>query len=209
MKETTCMSGIKIYGVPQSRASRCLWMARELGIAVENVPVHFSAPRDSPALLAVNPNARIPALDDNGFHLYESMAINLYLAKKYGSGTEIAPGSLEQEALCFQWSLWVMTEVEKPLLVFLLHAFGRPAVDDATLAQNRQTLDRPLAVLDAHLSGRDWLVADHFTVADLNVASVLAWTRPAQYDLGAYPRAAAWLDRCLGRPAAPNQGTNP
>jgi glutathione S-transferase len=195
------MSGIKIYGVPQSRAGRCLWMVRELGLPVENVPVHFSAPGESADLLAVNPNGRIPALDDNGFHLFESMAINLYLAKKYGAGTGLAAATLEDEALATQWSFWVMTEIEKPLLVFLMHAFGRPAVDEATLAQHRQTLDRPFKVLDAHLAASDWLLGDHFAVADLNVASVLMWTKLANYDLGAYPRAAAWLDRCVSRPA--------
>jgi glutathione S-transferase len=195
------MSDIKIYGIPQSRAGRCLRMARELGIPVENVPVHFAAPHESPELVAINPNARIPALDDNGFHLYESMAINLYLVKKYGAGNDIAPASLEEEALATQWSFWVMTEIEKSLLVFLQHAFGRPTVDEATLAQHRRTLDRPLKVLDAHLADHDWLVGNRFTVADLNVASVLSWTRGAKYDLSAYPHVAAWLDRCLARPA--------
>jgi glutathione S-transferase len=195
------MSDIKIYGIPQSRAGRCLRMARELGIPVENVPVHFAAPHESPELMAINPNARIPALDDNGFHLYESMAINLYLAKKYGAGNDIAPASLEEEALATQWSFWVMTEIEKPLLAFLMHAFGRPSLDEATLAQHRRTLDRPLKVLDAHLADRDWLMGNRFTVADLNVASVLSWTRGAKYDLSAYPRVADWLDRCLARPA--------
>jgi glutathione S-transferase len=192
---------IKIYGIPQSRASRCLWLARELGIPVDNVPVHFNATRESPDLLAINPNARVPALDDNGFHLYESMAINFYLAKKYGAHTGIAPTSPEDEARILQWSFWVMTEVEKPLLVILQHAGARPAVDQATLAQNIQALDRPLRVLDAHLSDRNWLISDHFTVADLNVASVLSWMHLAKFDLTPHPKAADWLTRCLSRPA--------
>jgi glutathione S-transferase len=192
---------LKIYGIPQSRAMRCLWMARELGVPHENIQVHFLQTRESPELCAINPNGRVPAIDDGGFHLYESMAINLYLAKKYGAGTGIVPASLEEEALTLQWSFWVMTETEKPLLACLMHAFSRPALDETALAQHRQTLDRPLRVLDAHLADRGWLVDTRFTVADLNVASVLFWTRPAGFDLSAYPNAAAWLERCLSRPA--------
>lgn len=75
---------LKIYGIPQSRALRCLWMARELGVPHTNIPVHFDKTRESAELSAVNPNGRIPAIDDDGFHLFESMAINLYLAKNTG-----------------------------------------------------------------------------------------------------------------------------
>ena len=86
VREVT-MSNLKIYGVPLSRAYRALWMANELGLDYENVPIHFAdGSAKTPEYLAVNPNGRIPAIDDNGFKLWESMAINLYLAKKHGSG---------------------------------------------------------------------------------------------------------------------------
>jgi glutathione S-transferase len=193
---------MKIYGIPQSRAARCLWMARELGVAHENVPVHFRATRESPELMRVNPNARVPALETaDGFALYESMAINLYLAKKHGAGTPIAPADLEEDALATQWSFWVMTEIEKPILVLLLHAMGMRPADEAALAQARSDLKRPLDVLEQHLSGQEWLMGGRFTVADLNVASVLAWAAPAKLDMAAWPKAAAWLGRCVGRPA--------
>jgi len=192
---------MKIYGIPQSRAGRCLWMARELGLQHENVPVHFRATRDSPELLKVNPNARIPAIECDGFALYESMAINLYLAKKHGAGTPIAPASLEEEVLATQWSFWVMTEIEKPVLTLLLHAMGMAPAEEAALAQARTALERPFGVLEQHLAGQDWLMGGRFTVADLNVASEMAWAKAAKLDLSPWPRVAAWLGRCLGRPA--------
>lgn len=192
---------MKIYGIPQSRAGRCLWMARELGLQHENVPVHFRATRESPELLKANPNARIPALESDGFTLYESMAINLYLARKHGAGTPIAPASLEEEALATQWSFWVMTEIEKPVLTLLLHAMGMSPAEEPVLAQARAALDRPLGVLEQHLAGQDWLVGGRFTVADLNVASVMAWAKAAKLDLSPWPRVDAWLGRCLARPA--------
>jgi hypothetical protein len=119
------MSNLKIYGVPLSRAYRALWMANELGLDYENVPIHFAdGSAKTPEYLAVNPNGRIPAIDDNGFKLWESMAINLYLAKKHGSG--LLPKTMEDEAQAIQWSFWVMTEVEKPALAVLLHRFFLP-----------------------------------------------------------------------------------
>ncbi len=192
---------LTIYGIPQSRALRCLWAARELGIPHQNEPVHFTKTRESADLVKANPNARIPAIDDNGFTLYESMAINLYLAKKHGAGHAISLRSLEEEALAMQWSFWVMTEIEKPLLTIMLNALGMAPADDATLAQCRSALDRPLGVLEAHLADRAWLLGDRFTIADLNVASVLVWARGAKLDMTAFPKVAAWLKGCMSRPA--------
>ena len=192
---------LKIYGIPQSRALRCLWMARELGVPHENIQVHFTRTRESSDLLGVNPNARIPAIDDGGFQLYESMAINIYLAKKYGAGTDFVPTSPEDEARTIQWSFWVMTEIEKPVLAVMLHTLGMHPLDDTTLAQHKLDLDRPLGVLEAHLKDRDYLLGGKFTVADLNVASVMVWARTGRLDLTAYPRVADWLKRCVSRPA--------
>jgi len=192
---------VKIYGIPQSRAARCLWMARELGIAHENVPVHFTKTRESPELVKLNPNGRIPAIDDNGFTLYESMAINLYLARKYGAGKEVGLASLQDEALATQWSFWAMTEVEKPLLTLMLHQLEMHPVDEATRTQCRTELDRPLSVLEAHLSDRPWLLGRAFSAADLNVASVMVWARASRLDMTAYPKVTDWLKRCMARPA--------
>ncbi len=192
---------LKIYGIPQSRALRCLWMARELDVPHDNIQVHFTKTRDSAELLGANPNARIPAIDDAGFRLYESMAINLYLAKKYGAGKDFATATLEEDALATQWSFWVMTEIEKPLLGLMLHAVGMRVIEEAVLDQNRTDLARPMAVLEAHLADRPWLLGDRFTVADLNVASVMVWGRFAKYDFSPYPQVAGWLKRCTSRPA--------
>ena len=89
---------LKIYGHPGSRAARPLWVCRELGLQYEHVPTHFAdGGTKSAEFLAINPAGRIPAIDDGGFRLAESMAINIYLAKKYGG--ELAPQSLEGDEL--------------------------------------------------------------------------------------------------------------
>lgn len=194
---------LKIYGVPRSRAFRTLWMANELGLAYEHVPIHFKdGSSRTPEYLAVNPNGRIPAIDDGGFRLCESMAINLYLAKKHGDG--LMPATLEGEAEALQWSFWAVTEIEKPVLTTLFHrAFLPEAQRDARLADEAEAqLQRPLAVLDRALAATGHLVGSAFTVADLNVAAVMSWAKGGRVDLTAYPHVAAWLSASLGRPAA-------
>ena len=112
---------LKIYGVARSRAFRTLWMAKELGLDYEHLKVDFATGETrTPGHLALNPNGHIPVIDDNGFVLWESMAINLYLAKKYGAGT-LYPTRLEDEARAWQWSFWGMTEVERPVLAVLFN----------------------------------------------------------------------------------------
>jgi glutathione S-transferase len=197
------MSKLKVYGVAGSRAYRVLWMVNELGLDCEHVPIHFAdGSAKTPEYLAVNPNGRIPAIDDDGFQLWESMAINLYLAKKHDNG--LWPKTIEGEAQALQWSFWAMTEVEKPALAVLLHRFFRPEGQrDPKLAdEGEQELQKPLAVLDQALAKTGHLVGSSFTVADLNVASVLSWARMGRVDLSSFRHVDKWLAAALQRPAA-------
>jgi glutathione S-transferase len=196
------MTKLKIFGVPGSRAMRTYWMAHELGLDFEAAPIHFAKPETkTEAFLKVNPNARIPAIDDGEVQLWESMAINLYLARKHGG--PLQPTSIADHARAEQWSFWVMTEIEKPLLEALFHRAFLPEAqrDPAKADAAEASLKRPFDVLDAHLADRAYLLGAAFTVADLNVASVLAWTRMAKIDLAAWPKLAAWFANCLSRPA--------
>jgi len=78
---------IKLYGVPQAPAMRALWMLDELGLPYENVKVNFATgDTRKPEYLRINPNGHIPALQDGDLIIWESMAINLYLARKYDKG---------------------------------------------------------------------------------------------------------------------------
>ena len=194
----------KVYGVARSRAARVLWMAKELGLDYEHVKVDFAIGETRhPEHLALNPNGHIPVIDDDGFILWESMAINLYLAKKYGAGG-LYPGRLEDEARAWQWSFWGMTEVERPLLTAMMNRaiFPENQRDAAAADEAEKTLAQPLGVLDGVLGRTPCLLGEHFTVADLNVASILAWARPAQIDMSPFPRVAEWLKNCAERPAA-------
>jgi len=191
---------LTIYGPAQSRAMRVLWLAHELELDFNHLP-GFADGGASAALLKANPMGQVPAIEDDGFALAESMAINIYLAKKHG---KLAPRSLAEEAQTLRWCFWVMAAVEKPMLEALLKArglMGRERDEEAARAAI-DSLRKPFDVLNGALAGRDYLLGDDFTVVDLNVASVFAWGRMAGVDFAAQPNVAAWLDRCLRREAA-------
>jgi glutathione S-transferase len=193
---------IKLYGIPASRAFRSRWMLEELGLQYENVPTNFTGETRTAEFLKLNPNGHIPVLVDGETVLWESMAINLYLARAYGGGS-LWPASVADEGRAFQWSLWVMTEVEGALLMVLMQRRILPAErrDASAATAHEAKLAGPLAVLEGALRGRPFLLGDTFSVADLNVASVLTWATLAGIDLGTWPQVGAWLQRCTSRPA--------
>ena len=196
---------IKLYGVPTSRAGRCLWALEELGVPFEFVAVNFSGDNKKPEYLAVNPNGRVPALDDGGLVLFESLAINLHLARKYDGGKGLWPASADDQSRAIQWSLWTVNELEPHVIANLLNSRMLPEAlrDPAKVKAAVEALPRPLAVLDAALAGREHILGGAFTVADLNIAAVLTlgW-KFAAFDPKAYPNVTAWLERVNARPTA-------
>ena len=192
---------IKLYGISRSRAARSLWALEEIGIEYENVPIHFMGDTKKPDFLALNPNGRVPVLTDGEVTLFESMAINLYLAKKYDGGLQ--PKTLEDEARAVQWSFWGMTELEPSLIQMLLHRVMLPEEkrDASQIEAAAQALERPLRVLDGQLADRPHLLGDAFSIADLNVASVLSLAKIVSFELDAFPHVKRWFDACLSRPA--------
>jgi len=194
---------LKIHGIPRSRTFRALWAAEEAGVRYEHIPTDFKEGAKQPGFLALNPNGRIPAIDDDGFIMWESLAINLYIAKRYGAGT-LYPARLEDEARAWQWSFWGATEIETPLIELVSHRAALPAEkrDEAIAAAAEAKLPRPLAVLDAHLAKAPYLLGDAFSVADLNVAALLYTAWHYKIDLSRWPHVKAWLDGCLVRPGA-------
>jgi glutathione S-transferase len=196
------MSRLRIYGIARTRAFRALWIAEELGLDYEHFPVEIGdAGARRPEFLAINPNGRLPAIDDDGFVLTESLAITLYLAKKHALG-RLYPASLEGEAETWKWSLWAVQEVDRGVNIWSLHAVRLPPGerDAAKRDEALKVLAAPFKVLDAEFAGKPYLLGEKFTVADLNVAAVVS--RAIDMDLSAVPNLEAWLMRCLERPAA-------
>ena len=193
---------LRIYGVARTRAFRALWMAEELGVPYRHLPVEIGdAGARAPQFLALNPNGRLPVIADDGFVLFESLAITLYLAKKHSFG-RLYPAALEAEARAWQWSFWAIGEVDRGVNIWSLHAVRLPPAErNAALREEAlKVVAAPFAVLDAAVAARPYLLGEDFTVADLNVAAVIS--RAVDMDLSPWPRLKTWLTLCLDRPAA-------
>lgn len=206
---------LKIYGISASRALRPLWVALELGLTFEHITMTYKGGMTrTPEFLALNPNGHIPVVVDERpegkVTVWESMACALYIARVHGQadGQSITPATPREEAEALRWSFWTVTELESDALSVLMHRMAMPEdqrkPELADKAEGR--LKVPLAVLEKHLhaqnaNGEAYLAANRFTVADVCVASVANWIRPAPGLLLEYPAVNAWLKACLDRPA--------
>ena len=193
---------LQLYGNARSRAMRCLWMLEEIGEPYQLIEKSTRTDElQSVEYVRLNPNARIPTLVDGDFVLWESMAINLYLAQKCAGPMHCADPKVL--GLAAQWSFWAMLEMEALLLDLLNHRAVLPefARDPSYAERDELLLGKPLAVLNNTLTGRDHLAGGGFSVADLNVASILVWGKMGRLNLSPHPNVARWLDSCLARPA--------
>jgi glutathione S-transferase len=196
------MASLRIYGIARTRAFRALWVAKELGLDYEHLPIEIGDDgAKSPEFLAINPNGRLPVIVDGDCVLFESLAITLYLAKKHSSG-KLYPATLEGEARAWQWSLWAVTEVDRGVNIWSLHAVRLPPQERNTALREEalRVIASPFKVLDAAVAKQPYLLGNDFTIADLNVAAVIS--RVVDMDLSAWPHLKDWLTRCLDRPAA-------
>lgn len=192
---------LKIHGIPRSRAFRCIWAAEEAGLAYEVVPLGFAPGFKLERALPINPNNKIPALEDGDLVLFESLAINLHIARK--AGAPLMPEG-DDASRVMQWTLWTATEIEAHVLRWGYNTYLKPAAERVAseAAAGKEALDQRLAVLEGELAKRPLLLGDSFTIADLNLACVLYAPWSNGYDLGRFPKVKAWLDTCANRPAA-------
>ena len=198
---------LTIYGVYRSRATRPLWLLHETGTPFTHVPViqayrlpdpaAADAPLHtaSPDFLKVNPQGQIPAMQDGDLILTESLAISLYLARRYGGA--LGPQDDAEAALMEQWALFAATSVESPALEIMQAPEG--SMGEGIIKVASEKLRRPLARLNTHLTGRDWLVGDRFTVADINTAECLRYAQGQTALIAEFPEVERWLKACQSR----------
>ena len=104
------------------------------------------------------------------------------------------------EAKANQWSVWAISEIEpQQMQVVIQKFFNRDNIDQSIIDTAIENLQRPLAVLNEHLEGQDYLLGDRFTIADLNLAGVMLLMTMAEIDVSAHPNVKAWQDRCYAR----------
>jgi glutathione S-transferase len=197
---------MKLYFVPNTRAHRPRWLLEELGVPYELVVLDpAKGETRTPEYLAVHPHGHVPALEDDGVVMFESAAICLYLADKFPDrGLAPAPTSRERAAY-LQWIVYAVSEMEPPVALVHRHGGFSARVPPeqripAAVAEGREKFADACRVLAAHLAGREFMVGDRFTTADLMVGAVLGWARFQQM-LDDAPELLAYLKRLTSRPA--------
>ncbi|MCF3932312.1 glutathione S-transferase family protein [Acuticoccus sp. M5D2P5] len=176
-------------------------LLEELGIPYEVVPVDtYKGEQHAPAFLAINPNGKTPAIEDDGVRVFDSNAILLYLAEKHGAflGDPTDRGEL------LSWLFWIASGLG-PFSGQWVHFQTAGAAEGGEYAKRRYRFEahRHYRVLDQHLAGRGHIVGETYTIADM---SGWAWIRMHQRVLGegalsAYPEIERWFEGVNARPA--------
>lgn len=201
---------MKLYGHPYSAAARRVQvLCEECAIPYTYQTVDLmKGEQYTPAYLALNPNAKVPVIDDDGFVLWESQAIMRYLCDKHKAQTWY-PAEPKARAQTESWLDWNQTRLgpEASKIMFNTHFAGDKgnpqAIEDA-----KTWLAKILPMMDGELSKRKYLCGDQPTLADLAAATNIAYLEACKYDLSAYPAVTKWYGTIKNRPSfaktAPN-----
>ncbi len=193
---------IKIYGSPKSSSGRCFWCLEEIGQAYEPQAINFKEKEHkSPAYLEINPNGKVPALIDGEFKVWESMAINFYLAEAYKP--ELLGQNPQEKGLVHQWSIWAIADLQPPLIEIFIQLVFVPEErrNHDVIKKAQEKLPTLLQTLDNELKRGPFLVGNSFSLADLNAASVVSICQEIKFDLTAFKNIQNWLNEISQRPA--------
>ncbi len=193
---------ITLYGGAMTRGGRCILTLEECGLDYELRDLSLSKGEHLAAeYLELNPNGRLPCLIDGDFVVWESMAINLYLVEKYGSG--ILPDSAEDRAGVYQWSFWAITALEPALSELFNQRVVLPEAerDEAVVSAQVEAAEKALAVLNDQLGDKAYVLGGAFTVADINCGHMMAWAVFVGLDLAKYGEVMRWFALLQERPA--------
>lgn len=185
-------NAIRIHHFPKSgHAHRTLVFAKIAGIAHEAVFVDLAAgEHKTPAFLAMNPNGQVPVLQDGATIVSDSNAILVYLARKYAP--DWMPSDAEGEADVQRWLTLAAGEIAfGSCAARLITVFGAPLDADFAAA----TAAKAMQKLEDGLNGRDWLVGDRPTIADVATYSYTAHAPEGNVSLAPYPNVRAWIAR--------------
>lgn len=197
------MMKIKLYGPRMGSSLRTHWVAAEVGISYEAVPVDFAkAEHRSESFLKINPMGQVPALSSGDFNLAESLAICSYLIDV--SGSDLAGKTAETRALALQWSLWAALNLQPHLSTLASPNWTQQPLAPEVEASAKAGAANYLALLEKHLAARPFVAGELFSVGDINVACVLGYAAFSKFDLSPYPAITAWQTKVTSRPAYKN-----
>lgn len=193
---------IAIYGSPRSSSGRCFWALEEMGLDYEAKAVNFKEKEHkSEAYLKLNPNGKVPVLTDGDYTIWESMAINMYLAEAYKP--EFLGMNPKEKGLVYQWSIWSIAELQNPLIEIFIQMVFVPEErrSQEVIDKAKEKLPGYLTTLDSSLAKSKFLVGEEFTLADLNTASVVSLCEHVKFDLNPYKNITTWMSAIVERPA--------
>jgi glutathione S-transferase len=193
---------IELYGGKTNRGGRCILALEECGLKYELRDISLAnGENKKPDFLKLNPNGSVPVLVDGETVVWESMAINLYLAEKYGKNG-LWPAKVDDRAQVYKWTVWGIATLEPELVTVFLNRVMLPeAQRDADAASTAaKKASELLEILDHELEGKKYLVGNCLTIADLNVGHVVAWGTMLGIDMSATPNVLAWFGTIRQRP---------
>ena len=206
---------MKLYAAPPSpRAFKVRMVLDHLGLDAELVPVDIAnGATRTPEFAALNPNRRMPVLDDDGFVLWESNAIMQYLAaKKPASG--LWPTEPRRQADVSRWQSWELAHWDPACGTLIFERFikkvlglGQP--DAQEIERGELRFHACAAVLDGWLHDREWLAGDGLTLADVSVGAWLSCSELGRLPVDGYREIARWHRALAALPAWQRAYVNP
>ena len=202
------LSPIKLYVfLPSSRALPVIALGDHLKIGCEIHPIDLSkGDQCTTEYAAMNPNMKIPMLEDNGFVLWESNAILFYLAtRKPHNG--LWPANMRHQADVLRWLAWQSAHWDAESLGMIVYekaskmVLGLGPADPAFVARGEQNFMRFASVLNESLKGREWLTGEALTIADFSVAGLVPSAERMQLPMLGYPEICRWYERVASLPA--------
>jgi glutathione S-transferase len=193
---------MKLFYVPKTRATRPRWVLEELGVPYELIRLQ-AGPAGTRGLehLARNPLGHVPVLEDRGQFVFESGAICMHLADLFPESRLMPPPGTVDRAHVYQWVLFSIAEMEPPLIELSAEAKKPDVEKNASVSAGaRERFGKVVALLEAVLRDRKYLVGDAFGVADVMVGATLAWGRSLKL-VEARPSLEGYLSRLRERPA--------
>ncbi len=197
--------GLRLFEYSVTRSFRCRWLLQELNVPFEAVTIDLSKDEQrSLKFLKLNPNGRVPVLDDEGFILFESGAICTYLADKYPERSLIPKVGSRDRALHDQWMYFCVTELEQPLWTITKHSRILPEEKRiaSTIPLAQEEFQKVAKVVEDHLGDRSYMIGKSFSLVDIFIGQTLLWASWYKL-LREFPRLSEYVSHLKSREAFP------
>jgi glutathione S-transferase len=196
---------LKIWGRKNSlNVQKAMWTVGELGLAHQRIDAGgpFGG-LNTAEFAAMNPNRRVPVIDDDGVVIWESHSIVRYLAARYGTGSLWAEDPITR-SLADRWIDWTLADLQPAFIGGVFWTFYRTPVAQ----QNRSAIERGIAqsaelfgLLDRHLADKPFVAGDFFTMGDIPAGAQLYRYFTLDIARPSLPNVEAWYGRLTERPA--------